>query len=251
MMRRDILNEVRAADDGGAGGSANGTADVDISGLSPEQVGAYLSAHAEDDSVRPLIERFNPLAKLTDDKVDELVQANPLLLRHRNSYADQAVSKGIETFKAKHFDELYRERYNKEHPPETDEAKRIRELEDRVAATERERTQATLRSEALTSAADLQIPTELVDLCIGEDSEATAANMKRVKSALDAVRKAEREAVVDRHGRVRIENGGGAGANGAAGWSRDEILAMDRDQINANWDKPGFQDAVAAASRGA
>ena len=58
---------------------------------------------------------------------------------------DQAVSKGIDTFKTNNLDKLVQEQYAKNHPPLTDEQKRVQKLEADFNTEKSARVRSELR----------------------------------------------------------------------------------------------------------
>ncbi len=52
-------------------------------------------------------------------------------------------------------------------------------------------------------------------------------------------------------GKNKASGNGGGGSNGKSGgtWTADDIRNMTSDEINANWNKPGFQEALAAVGQ--
>lgn len=69
------------------------------------------------------------------------------------------------------------------------------------------------------------------------------ADEKTLEHELGKVLKAKPYLQGDR----KSTGGRGGGKNGGGSWNLDEIRSMSTDQINENWDKPGFQEAIAQA----
>ncbi|XYP77661.1 DUF4355 domain-containing protein [Bacillus subtilis subsp. subtilis] len=62
-------------------------------------------------------------------------------------------------------------------PPETEEQRQLRELQDKFQSLEQEKVRETLRNKALSVATEKGLPTNLVDFFIGQDEAATEQNL--------------------------------------------------------------------------
>jgi len=97
-------------------------------------------------------------------------------IRLIQSEADKMSAKAIDTFK-KNYEEkevpkIVAEKYNKEHPPETDSDKKIRELQLRIEASENEKKRETLKVKMAQVLNAKKIPLEFSDfISINSDDE--------------------------------------------------------------------------------
>jgi len=152
---------------------------------------------------------------------------------------DQAVTKGIDSFKKNNLEKLVEERYNQLHPPETEEQKRVRKLEEDLAKEKNERIRETLKNKLLSQATTKGLPVGLVEYFIGEDEEKSLKNLGILEQAWGA----DLKTAVDK----RFANGGREPAGGGEPpktFTREQM--KDPKFVNDNW--PDIQAAMAAGT---
>ena len=93
------------------------------------------------------------------------------------SHTDSQVTKGIDTFKEKTMPGLIEDEIKKQFPAETEEQKKMRELENNQKKLEGEIKQKDLLNDAISYATEKGLPTKFIGSFIGEDKEATIANI--------------------------------------------------------------------------
>lgn len=93
------------------------------------------------------------------------------------SLTDSQVTKGIETFKEKTMPNLIEEEIKKQFPAETEDQKKLRELELKQQKLEKEISRKELLNKALTYATEKKYPTKFLDRFIGDDEETTIKNI--------------------------------------------------------------------------
>ncbi len=129
-------------------------------------------------------------AKLTVDQIKSFLDTDPEGQKLAQSYTDAKVTKGIETWRQNNLDRLLTERVEQEiskrYPAETEEQKRLRALEQELAAEKQTRIKAELRSRALSEAQKKGLPTDLVDHFVGGDEDQTLANLGKLESVWSA-----------------------------------------------------------------
>lgn len=86
---------------------------------------------------------------------------------------DTFFSNGLKTWKEKTLPTLIDEEIAKRNPEETPEQKRIRELEEKLNAQERNATVSQLKASTLQTLSEKELPSELVDLLPFESEEVT------------------------------------------------------------------------------
>lgn len=97
-------------------------------------------------------------------------------IRLIQSEADKMSAKAIDTFK-KNFEEkevpkIVAEKYNKEHPPETAADKKIRELQERIEASENEKKRETMKVKMAQVLNAKKLPLEFSDfISVSSDDE--------------------------------------------------------------------------------
>ncbi len=90
---------------------------------------------------------------------------------------DQAVSKGIDTFKTNNLDKMVEELYNKQHPALTDAQKEMAKISSDLASEKTARVRSELRSKLLSEATKRELPVGMIDLLIGADEETSLKNL--------------------------------------------------------------------------
>lgn len=96
---------------------------------------------------------------------------------------DKYFTKGLETWKEKNLSKIIDEELAKRNPPETPEAKKLRELEQKLNATERARLMEVQRNKAISHATQKGLPIALVDLVISEDDSVLNSNLSLLETA--------------------------------------------------------------------
>lgn len=117
--------------------------------LTPESVKAYLDSHDGKKLIQPILDRYH--------------------------------AKGLETWKSNNLETLIEEEVARRHPAETEDQKRIRKLEQKLAESEKAWIQERLAKEAQSIATQKGLPVELVDHFVGTDEETTLVNLEKLE----------------------------------------------------------------------
>lgn len=141
-----------------------------------EEVQQYLKDNANSSEVQEL---FKPTAETVNSFLD--TEEGAKLLQPR---LDSHFSKGLQTWKDNHLAKIIDNEVLKR-GEETPETKRIKELEQRVAQAEQERTQERLKNIATTTLSEKNLPIELVGLLVGTDEDTTNKNIDLVANVFD------------------------------------------------------------------
>jgi hypothetical protein len=103
---------------------------------------------------------------------------------------DRAVTQGIDTWRTNNLDKLVQAEHDKRFPPEDERDARLRELEARVAESERNATRKDLLATAMRTATEKGLPVGIIDRFIGDDAKSTDAYLEALetnfKAAVDA-----------------------------------------------------------------
>jgi hypothetical protein len=127
---------------------------------------------------------------------------------------DQFYTKGLETWKTNHLQKLLDDAVSKAtNPNETPDQKRIRELEEKLANADAEKLRTELRTEALTSLTDKKLPTFLVDYLLGNDKDATTANLTKFEEVWNAQILSVKDDILKENGTTLDDGGAGGGGN--------------------------------------
>ncbi len=108
------------------------------------------------------------------------------------SVTDARVTKGIESWKQNNLGRVIEDEIAKRFPPETEERKKLRDLEVRQAELVRELKRRDLMSKAIEVANEKRLPLKMIERLLGDDEEGTLRNIQMfeeafVKAVEDAV----------------------------------------------------------------
>jgi len=156
-------------------------------------VKTFIDENKESADVKKYLEGMNPLVGLSTDNVHSFVENNPVLKSYRDAHATKAMTSFEEKFKSEKLPGLILEKYNTDHPPETEEKKELRELRLRVESAEKKTLKSELTALAVTSANEVGLPVKLVKYFIGDDEDSTNRNMGNLKTEFEAAVTAEVE----------------------------------------------------------
>lgn len=138
----------------------------------------FFEQNKDNEEVANLINGF-----VTPDRVKNFLDSNedaawPIL----QPKFDKQFEKSLETWKNNNLQGIIDKEIVKRFPDETPEAKRIRELEDKVAKQEADRIKETLKGLATKHCAELGLPLALADACMGESEEIIRAKAMRLET---------------------------------------------------------------------
>jgi hypothetical protein len=199
----------------------------------------FLKANASNKEVMDSIGEALPEPNSEDIQgiVTSYLSETPEGKTYLQSITDKRVTDGIKTYKEKHFDNDYLEKYNKEHPPETPEQKEIRDLriEQRKIITDIEKERQTTK--ALKILAEKGLPIDLLNLSSWDSDESVNANIDLITTKLknyfeDGVKKSLKIADGDPTPKGDIIPKGGKDGI----FTRDEVSKMSQKEVAQNLD---------------
>jgi len=142
-----------------------------------DAVKSFVSSNSTSDEVKAFLASL-----MTPEGVRGWLEGTPEGKKLLQSITDQAVTRGIETFKEKTLPGLVKAEYDKLHPPETEDQKRLRELEIKIEQTERERVRSELKTKAIAALTQQGLPAKTAEKIVGylvaDDETATMANVE-------------------------------------------------------------------------
>ena len=144
----------------------------------------------ENKEVKEVVAFVASLNSLSSTQVKDFLTSDEggkkLLVSMTDSTVTKAVKTGIETWKEKNLDTLVEKLFKEKHPNESQADKNIRELNDRLDASEAKTKKEALRNEALKVLGKQGLNPDLLDrIIIGEDVEGVLANITSLKEILD------------------------------------------------------------------
>lgn len=195
---------------------------------------AFLEENGSNPEVQQFVEGLNPI---TPEKVKNFAGANPEIQGWLQSQKDSHFDKSIETWKKNNLDELVMGKVKELYPEETEEQKRIRMLEQKLAEAEGKEQREALRNKALTIATEKKLPTNLLDHFLGEDEETTLANLAKLEETLNPWVESQVNAEVENRfkdsGR-KFQQGSG-GETSTAATIAQKLNEQKQTQQNSTW----------------
>ncbi|WP_051582364.1 DUF4355 domain-containing protein [Lysinibacillus fusiformis] len=171
-------------------------------------------------------------ATLTLESVQTFLNENAEGKSYLQSFADTRVTDAIKTYETKTLPKKLEDEIAKRYPPESEEAKQLRDLKAQFEQSQKEAAREKLFNQALSAATEKSLPSKLVEFFVGEDAEKTTANLGILEAEFNAAVQAE----VDK----RFKEGGTPPPqkNGnPTTLTKEAVLKMTPDEINANWDE--------------
>lgn len=139
-----------------------------------EKVLAFLKEKEASEDVVKFVEGLKPVSVET---VKDFVENNEEGKKLLNTLTDQRVTKGIESWKQNNLQKTLDDEIAKRYPPETEEAKRLRELEKRLSEQENTIKKKDLLTAAIKKAGEKGLPINIIDRLLGDDEESTEKNL--------------------------------------------------------------------------
>lgn len=146
--------------------------------LTFDQVKAFLEANKDSDDVKAfyntnVLTANNIKAYLDTKDGQKLVQ--PKLDTH--------FTKSLETWKANNLEALVEEEVQKRNPSKSPAEIEVEKLRGEIEKERKSRERADLAAKALKMAQEKNLPTDIIDYLIGEDEDATTANLAMYEEA--------------------------------------------------------------------
>ena len=139
-----------------------------------EEVKAFLTENKDDAEVSTYL---NELKTPNLDGVKGFLEGSEEGKTLLQTLNDRYFSKGLETWKKNNLDSLIASKVSEMYPEETEEAKRIKVLEQKLQEAEQEKTKNALLTKAMSVASEKKLPTKFIDKLLGKDEEETLANL--------------------------------------------------------------------------
>lgn len=150
--------------------------------MKKNEIVEFLKDLADDADIDETVKGSETLAKLfekglTIDDVKNFLDNNEDGKKYLQQYGDTRVTDGIKSWQKNNLQKLIDDAVAKANPQETEEQKKIRELQEKFENSEKERARESLKNKALKVASDKKLPDELLEYFIGQDEETTLSNL--------------------------------------------------------------------------
>lgn len=152
-----------------------------------EKVLAFLK---EKEASEDVVNFVKGLKTVSSETVKDFLENNDDGKKLLNTLTDQRVTKGIETFKTNNLQKLLDEEIAKKFPDETEDAKKQRQLIERLSNLENEIKKKDLLTSAIKKAGEKGLPIAVIERLLGDDEESTEKNLNlfetEFKKAIEA-----------------------------------------------------------------
>lgn len=138
----------------------------------------------EKEAGEDVIKFVSGLKPVTAETVKDYLENTDDGKKLATSLTDAKVTKGIETFKTNNLQKILDDEIAKRFPPETEEAKKLRELEKRINDQQAEIKKKDLLTAAIKKATEKGLPVSLIDRFLGDDEETTEKNLSAFEEEL-------------------------------------------------------------------
>lgn len=188
-----------------------------------KEIKAYFAQHKDE------LDEF--VGELLPDKVKgyiETEQGQQLI----KPLVDKSISKGVATWQENNLKKIIDDEIAKRYPPETEEKKALRELQQKFEQLDKEKRTEQQRNKAITYATQKGLPLDIIDHFVGDDDDKTTENLSKLeKSFTEHLKK-----TVDGVFKAGGGKPGGSDGGGSGKFTRESLKKMSPEEINANWD---------------
>lgn len=196
-----------------------------------KEVQEFIKTNADKPEVQSYIKGF-----ITPDGVRAFAESEEGM-KALQPKLDQYFTKGLETWKANNLTKIVDEQVQKvvteKYPKETEEQKRLHNLESALAAETSKRMKAELLMTAVSEANAKGLPTTLVKYFVKDDLDSTKAALQDYEQNWKNAMKSEIDKVFKQFGRVPEKT-----ASSTEGLlSRADVAKMTQAEVRANKDK--------------
>ena len=151
----------------------------------------------EENRENPKVKAFlSSIEAATPDKAETVLapQLDPVTVREYlaskdafpalQPYLDKAKNEAILRFREHELPKLQEEyfavKYSEKHPPQSEEAKQLAEIQRKFAEMEREKKLADIKAKALQAAAGKKLPADIIDVLHLDEEEPTLARIEKL-----------------------------------------------------------------------
>lgn len=113
---------------------------------------------------------------------------------------DSYHTKGLDTWKENNLENMVTSRYNELHPPESEEAKQLRELKTDLDKLRSENSQKELLNKALSIGSEKKLPPTLVKFFLSEDEATTVSNLALFEEHIKQVEEDKAKEILGNNG---------------------------------------------------
>jgi antitoxin component of RelBE/YafQ-DinJ toxin-antitoxin module len=145
------------------------------------EVQTYMEANKDNEEVSTYIKGFNNL-----DGVKNFLATNEDGKKYLNSYADNRVTKGIDSWKTTNLDDLVSAKVKELHPDADPKDLQMAQLQAKIDSMAMDSTKKELTNKAYKIATEKHLPVDLVSYFVGSDEETTISNLTNLEKTFQA-----------------------------------------------------------------
>lgn len=190
------------------------------------QIKQLIDQNKDNQEVQNYLKGLNPI---TPEGVTAFLdtEAGKKVLQPR---LDSHFTKGLDTWKNNNLSGLLDEEIKKKFPGETEEQKRLRNLEDELTKERQARLKSELVNKATTLATQKGLPVEIISYFVGQDEETTTNNLTALENIWQQALEKAVEAKFKDSG--RSPNPGGGGGSGQINpWKKDTFNLTEQGRL--------------------
>lgn len=198
---------------------------------SVEELKAFLTENKDtNEDVKGILGELTTKEEINIDKVKSYLETDGQGKSFLDSVRDTHLTKGLDTWKKNNLEKIVQERMKEINPDLSPDALKIKELENKFEAAQREINTERLKIKALDYARSKELPHEFVDKFLGEDEESTMKNLENFETTWKTVLKNSVEARMAGSRPPHITKDGNS-------LTLDDVEKMTEEEINANWNE--------------
>lgn len=146
-----------------------------------EEVKQFLESNKDSEEVKNFIGGL-----ITTDRVQSFLTTNEDGKKLLQKEKDSHFTKSLETWKNNNLNQLLEIEISKKFPAETEEQKKIRQLQADFDNEKKSRARTELKNKAITNLTGKGLPLEFADHFLGDDEESTNNNLQKLESIYQA-----------------------------------------------------------------
>lgn len=146
-----------------------------------EEVKQYFEANKDSEDVKNFIGGL-----VTTDRVQNFLNTHEEGKKLLQKEKDTHFTKSLETWKNNNLKQLVETEISKRFPAETEDQKKLRQLQADFEAEKKNRARSELKNKAITHLTGKGIPLDFADYFLGSDEETTTANLQKLEGIYQA-----------------------------------------------------------------
>lgn len=165
------------------------------------EVKAFLDKEKNNEEVKAFLRGFERISEESVNQFLDTEEGYRLLLPRLHSHFDRTLVSWKANNLEKEFETRLKDEIAIRYPEDTEDRKRIKDLERAKKDTDSKLLRAELKSEATTFLSEANLPQDLMEHLIGTDEEKTLKNLEAFKTMMDSFQVKNTDDIYKKHGR--------------------------------------------------